>query len=315
MYKVVFCGTPQISVEILKALEKLNVEIVGVITQPDKQVGRKKEIKFSEVKEYCLIKKYKLFQPYKISDIEEELKILKPDFMLTCAYGQIISDSILKLFKNCINTHASILPKYRGGSPIQFAIMNGEKKTGISLMKMVKKMDAGEVYYQEEIDIDETDDSATLFAKMAVLGKKMIKEKLMDIFDGKIVGQKQDESKVTFAYNLKNEEEKINWNKSANEINNFIRALSPKPIAFTFFNRERIKIKKARVIKNEENLVTIDKIFLNGEVILIDKEGIVVNTGNGYLKILELQRQGKNMVKASTFYDPNSAIKIGTKFE
>ncbi|WP_339021546.1 methionyl-tRNA formyltransferase [Spiroplasma endosymbiont of Atherix ibis] len=315
MYKVVFCGTPQISVEILKALEKINVEIVGVITQPDKQVGRKKEIKFSEVKEYCLTKKYKLFQPYKISEIEDQLKDLKPDFMLTCAYGQFISDSILNIFKNCINTHASILPKYRGGSPIQFAIMNGDKKTGISLMKMVKKMDAGEVYYQEEIDIDENDDSATLFEKMAILGKKMIKEKLMAIFDGKLVGQKQDESKVTFAYNLKNEEEKINWNKSAVEINNFIRALSPKPIAFTFFNNERIKIKKSRVIKDKENLITINKTFSTGEVVLIDKEGIIVNTANGYLKILELQRQGKNMVKASTFYDPNSLIKIGTKFE
>ncbi|AUM62544.1 methionyl-tRNA formyltransferase [Spiroplasma monobiae] len=314
MHKVIFCGTPQISVEILKGLENTGVEIIGVITQPDKQVGRKKEIKFSPVKEYALTKGYTLFQPYKIGDILEDLKKLNPDFMLTCAYGQFITQPILDLFKNCINTHASILPKYRGGSPIQFAIMNGEKTTGISLMKMVKKMDAGEVYYQEEIEIDDEDNSETLFNKMAVLGKRMVEEKLLDIFEEKIKGIDQDESKVTFAYNLKNEQEVIDWNNSAFEINNFIRALSPQPIAFTFINEERIKIKSARVIKDEENLATLDRIFANGEVISTDKEGIIVNTSNGYLKILEIQREGKKMVSASTFNDPNSPIKTGVKF-
>ncbi|WP_338985498.1 methionyl-tRNA formyltransferase [Spiroplasma endosymbiont of Diplazon laetatorius] len=314
MHKVIFCGTPQISVEILKGLENIGVEIVGVITQPDKQVGRKKEIKFSPVKEYALAKGYTLFQPFKIGEIYEELKELKADFMLTCAYGQFITQPIFDLFKNCVNTHASILPKYRGGSPIQFAIMNGEKTTGISLMKMVKKMDAGEVYYQEEIEIEDKDDSASLFEKMAILGKKMIEEKLLDIFEGKIKGIEQDESKVTFAYNLKNEQEVIDWNKSAYEINNFIRALSPQPIAFTFIGEERIKIKLSRVIRDDENIVTVDKIFANGEVISTDKEGIIVNTANGYLKILELQREGKKMVSASTFNDPNSSIKMGIKF-
>ncbi|AGR42008.1 methionyl-tRNA formyltransferase [Spiroplasma diminutum CUAS-1] len=314
MYKVIFCGTPQISVEILKGLENIGVEIVGIVTQPDKQVGRKKEIIFSPVKEYALLKGYSLFQPYKIGEIKEELEKLNANFMVTCAYGQFITQPILDLFENCINVHASLLPKYRGGSPIQFAIMNGESKTGISLMKMIKKMDAGEVYCQEEIEISENDNAQTLFEKMALLGKKMIEENILDIFNGKVKGIIQNENEVTFAYNLKNEQENINWNKSAYEINNFIRALSPQPIAFTYINNERIKIKSARIIKDNENFISTDMIFKNGEIVSTDKEGIIVNTSNGYLKILELQREGKKMVNASSFNDPNSSIKSGVIF-
>ncbi|WP_339029400.1 methionyl-tRNA formyltransferase [Spiroplasma endosymbiont of Cantharis nigra] len=314
MFKVIFCGTPDISVEILKGIEKTGLTIVGVITQPDKQIGRKKEIKFSPVKEYSLSKKYRLFQPFKISQIYDELKSLKADFMITCAYGQFITQPILDLFKNCINVHASLLPKYRGGSPIQYAIMNGESKTGISLMKMIKKMDAGDVYCQAEILITQEDNADSVFKKMAVLGKKMIEESLLQILKGQLIGVQQDESKVSFAYNLKNEEEKIDWNKSAEQICNFIRALSPQPIAFTYIDKERIKIKSARVIKDEEKLMTLDKLFANGEIIAIDKEGIIVNTTNGFLKIIELQREGKKMVSASTFKDPNSPIKVGLIF-
>ncbi|WP_342275078.1 methionyl-tRNA formyltransferase [Spiroplasma endosymbiont of Cantharis lateralis] len=314
MFKVIFCGTPDISVEILKGIEKTGLTIVGVITQPDKQIGRKKEIKFSPVKEYSLSKNYRLFQPFKISKIYDELKSLKADFMITCAYGQFITQSILDLFKNCINVHASLLPKYRGGSPIQYAIMNGESKTGISLMKMIKKMDAGDVYCQAEILITQEDNADSVFKKMAVLGKKMIEESLLQILKGQLIGVQQDESKVSFAYNLKNEEEKIDWNKSAEQICNFIRALSPQPIAFTYIDKERIKIKSARVIKDEEKLMTLDKLFANGEIIAIDKEGIIVNTTNGFLKIIELQREGKKMVSASTFKDPNSPIKVGLIF-
>ncbi|ALD66229.1 methionyl-tRNA formyltransferase [Spiroplasma cantharicola] len=315
MYKVIFCGTPNISVEILKGLENIGVSIEAVITQPDKQIGRKKEIKFSPVKEYSLSKKYRLFQPLKISQIYDELKKIEADFMVTCAYGQFITQPILDLFKNCVNVHASLLPKYRGGSPIQYAIMNGETKTGISLMKMIKKMDAGEIYCQSEIAIRQEDNSALVFEKMAVLGKKMIEENLLKIFKGELNGIQQDESKVTFAYNLKNDQEKIDWNKSANEINNFIRALSPQPVAFTYINQERIKIKSARVIKDEEKLITLDILFANGEIIAIDKEGIIVNTTNGFLKILELQREGKKMVSAATFSAPNSPIKVGWIFK
>ncbi|AGR41004.1 methionyl-tRNA formyltransferase [Spiroplasma taiwanense CT-1] len=314
MYKIIYCGTPDISVEILKGLEKLNLNIVGVITQPDKAIGRKREVIFSPIKQYCLLKGYKIFQPNKILTILDELKKLNPDFLVTCAYGQFIPQNILDLFKNAINVHASLLPKYRGGSPIQFALINGEKKTGISLMKMIKKMDAGEIYFQDEIEIFDEDDSGTLFNKLAIFGRKAVEKYLINIFEKKILGSSQNEEKVTFAYNLSSDQEKIDWSKSAYEINNFIRALSPSPVAFSFLEKERIKIKKTRLISVDEKITTLDKIFEPGEIIFLDNEGIVVYTKNGLLKILELQREGKKMVRAGTFNGQNSIVKVGSKF-
>src|SRR5699024_4136491 len=151
-----------------------------------------------------------IFQPEKIETIKDDVAMLKPDFMVTCAYGQFVPDSILNLFKNAINIHASLLPKYRGGSPIQFAIMNGEEKTGISLMKMIKKMDAGEVYVQNAIEIATNDNVGSLFLKMGELGSKMIDKYLLDIFSKKIKGTPQNEDDVTFALNMIGEAEKIN---------------------------------------------------------------------------------------------------------
>lgn len=310
-YRVIFCGTPEIAVSILKGLESLNVEIVGVITQPDKLIGRKKELSFSPVKSYSIEKGYKLLQPTKVIDVYDEIVALNADYLITCAFGQFIPSKVLELFKNSINVHASLLPKYRGGSPIQYAIMKGEKKTGISLMKMIKKMDAGEVYVQEEIEIDSSDDSGILFNKMAILGKKMIEEHLFNILEGKIKGMEQDEKKVTFAYNLTNEQEKINWDDTSENICNFIRALSPKPIAFTFLGNERLRIKSARLL-DENNIFPMPlKIFQPGEIASVNNKGIVVASNNGFIIILELQIAGKKMVAASSYNQPNSPFKMG----
>ncbi|AHI52718.1 methionyl-tRNA formyltransferase [Spiroplasma culicicola] len=313
-YKVIFCGTPPISVEILKGLENIDVEIVGIITQPDKKVGRKKEIMPSPVKQYSLEKKYPIIQPYKMIDSFEQIKALNADFLITCAFGQFVPQKILNLFKNSINVHASLLPKYRGGSPIQFAIKDGCQKTGISLMKMIKKMDAGAVYAQEELKIETNDDSGSLFDKMAVLGKNMIEKYLIDILNETLTGIVQDENEVTFAYNLTNEQEEIDWKLPKHDIVNFIRALSPAPIAFTHINDERIKIKKARVIGDEEIFIAVSKIFQVGEIVTTDKEGIIVQTIDGYIKILELQRSGKTMVDAGSFHFPNSPLHMGIRF-
>ncbi|QGS51791.1 methionyl-tRNA formyltransferase [Spiroplasma tabanidicola] len=305
-YKVIFCGTPPIAVEVLKGLEALNLEIVCVITQPDKMVGRKKVLTPSVVKGYALVKNYNILQPANIKDAFEEIKKYNADFLLTCAFGQFIPENILSLFKNSINVHGSILPKYRGGSPIQYAIMNGDKQTGISLMKMIKKMDAGEVYKTELIDILDEDDSGSLFEKMGKLANQMIQKYLIDIFEKKIVGVAQDESQATFAYNLSNEQEKIDWSKSNIEVLNFIRSQSPLPIAFTYLGDERIKIKKARLVKDDEKYISLLKIFQPGEIIYLDKEGIIVQTGQGIIKILELQRAGKKMGSAGIYKFENS---------
>ena len=310
-YRVIFCGTPEIAVSILKGLESLNIEIVGVITQPDKLIGRKKELSFSPVKSYSIEKAYKLLQPAKVIDVYDEIVALNADYLITCAFGQFIPSKVLELFKNSINVHASLLPKYRGGSPIQYAIMKGEKKTGISLMKMIKKMDAGEVYVQEEIEIDSSDDSGILFNKMAILGKKMIQEHLFNILEGKIKVMEQDEKKVTFAYNLTNEQEKINWDDTSENICNFIRALSPKPIAFTFLGNERLRIKSARLLDENDIFPIPLKIFQPGEIASVNNKGIVVASNNGFIIILELQIAGKKMVEASSYNQPNSAFKMG----
>ncbi|QEH61694.1 methionyl-tRNA formyltransferase [Spiroplasma chinense] len=300
-YKVIFCGTPPIAVEILKGLESLEVEIVGVISQPDRMVGRKKEITYPPVKQYALEKGYKVLQPQKVGEAFEEIKSLEADFMITCAFGQFIPQKVLDLFKNSINVHASLLPKYRGGSPIHYAIMNGEKETGISLMKMIKKMDAGEVYAQESLEILNTDDNGSLFEKMGVLGKNMIQKYLMDIFENKLVGVEQDETKVTFAYNLPNEQEKIDWQLPSENIHNFIRALSPKPIAFSLLGEERIKIKKSELVDLEQLAHFNSSDFENGQIVLVDKKGMLVKTVDGFLRIVELQRSGKKMSHANTF--------------
>lgn len=314
-YKIIFCGTPEISADILKTLLKLNVEIVGVISQPDKPVGRKQIIEQTPVKKICLANNLKIIQPNKIKDDFEIIKNMKADFLITCAYGQIIPKTILELFKNCLNVHASLLPKYRGGSPIQFAILNGDKKTGISIMQMVVKMDAGAVYKQEEVMIQKEDDSESLTIKLSKLASKILEKDLLSIFEDKIQKIKQDEEKVTYAYNLKGLGEKINWNLSSIEIVNFIRALSPKPIAYTMLNNERWKIKKARVVNDDEQYISLMKIFRPGEIINTDKEGIFVQTSNGVLKILEIQRPGKKMTNAAVFNDPNSPLRACILFE
>jgi len=235
-YRVVFCGTPEIAATILKTLLTIkDIEIVGVISQPERPFGRKKELKAPPVKVVALENNLQIFQPEKIETIKDDVAMLKPDFMVTCAYGQFVPDSILNLFKNAINIHASLLPKYRGGSPIQFAIMNGEEKTGISLMKMIKKMDAGEVYVQNAIEIATNDNVGSLFLKMGELGSKMIDKYLLDIFSKKIKGTPQNEDDVTFALNMIGEAEKINWTKKAIEINNFVRAMTPNPTPYYIF--------------------------------------------------------------------------------
>ncbi|KAJ3616545.1 hypothetical protein Zmor_011839 [Zophobas morio] len=208
--RIIFCGTPDIAAGILESLLEIeSIEVVAVITQPDRFVGRKKVLTPSPVKVVANENDILVLQPEKIGTITLEVQNLKPDFMVTCAYGQFVPQKILDLFKNCINVHGSLLPKYRGGSPIQYSIMNGDEVSGISLMKMIKQMDAGEVYVQEEIKIEPNDNSGSLFLKMTSLGQSMIKKYLSKILSGEIKGKPQDESQVTFAYNKVGEQEKI----------------------------------------------------------------------------------------------------------
>ncbi|AKU80028.1 methionyl-tRNA formyltransferase [Spiroplasma turonicum] len=316
MKKIIYCGTPSISVKPLQALIDLGYEIGFIITQPDKALNRQKKIIVSPLKEFALKNNITIYQPNKVIELLDTIINYEPDFLVTCAYGQFIPDKILNLFKNCINVHASLLPLYRGGSPVQYSLMNGDKETGISLMKMIKKMDAGDVYVQSKICINENDDNGVLFDKLSSLAYQIVKNNINQIFNNEIKPKPQDESKVTFAYNLKNEEEKINWNQSSIQVHNFVRALSPTPIAYTFLENERIKIKKTALIKDDEPLIIPLKLFFPGEIVLIDKKGIIVATMNGYIRILELQREGKKMLESSVYYkQQNCFIKPGMVFK
>ncbi|MGL5591506.1 MAG: methionyl-tRNA formyltransferase [Mycoplasmoidaceae bacterium] len=297
--KIIFCGTPKIGAEALRALFDTNkYEILFVITQPDKLVGRKKEIIFSPVKTFCIENNIKYFQPTKISEIQNEIINAKPDLILTCAYGQFINSQILEIPKyRCVNIHASLLPKYRGGAPIHWALINGEKETGISIMFMEKAMDSGNIIYMEKIEINDNDNLASLFTKMEALAYKVVYEQIDSLFNQNLVGEKQDESKVTFGFNIKREDERINWNNYSKNIHNLIRGLSPKPGSFTTLDNQIVKILNSKLTESK----THNK--QPGDVISITKEGALVKTLDNDLLLNEIQFEGKNIIKENDIFN------------
>ncbi|WP_339022402.1 methionyl-tRNA formyltransferase [Spiroplasma endosymbiont of Crioceris asparagi] len=296
MFNIIFCGTLDISRDILKTLfENKHYNILGVITQTDKEQGRGQKISQNSVKKFCIENNIKCFQPTKMKEIYDEVLNLKPDFLITCAYGKILPESFLNIFKNSINFHASLLPKYRGGSPVQKAIANGEKETGISLMKMIKQMDAGEVYFQKSILIELHDNAQDIFAKLSKISCDIVGKELIQVLNGELKGKPQDESKVTFAYNLKNEDEKIDWNKTSLEIHNFIRSLAIKPGAFSILNNARIKILASDLPSEQQSFKKLD--LKVGTIFDINKLGMFVKTIDGAIIIKLIQKESKNITE------------------
>lgn len=304
--KIVYMGTPDFSVGPLDELIKNKYNVIAVVTQPDKEVGRKKEIKFSPVKEYALSNNIKVLQPQKIRNDYKEIIDLTPDIIITCAYGQIIPKELLTYPKyKCINIHASLLPKLRGGAPIHKAIINGYDKTGITIMYMDEKMDSGDIIYQEEIKIEDSDNVGTLFDKLSILGSKMIIKILPDIISDNINPIKQNENEVTYAYNISREEEKLDFNKTSREVFNQIRGLNPWPASYTTLDDKKVKIYESKIGNS-------DKKSIPGEIINIYKEGIGVKTIDGEIIIYELQFEGKKRVFVKDYLnglqDKNSLI-------
>lgn len=303
--KIVYMGTPDFSVgPLVNLIEKYDV--IGIVTQPDKEVGRKKEIKFSPVKEVALKNNIKLFQPNKIREEYKDILDLNPDIIITCAYGQIIPKEILDYPKyKCINIHASLLPKLRGGAPIHKAIIDGYDKTGVTIMYMDEKMDSGDILYQKEIKIEDDDDAGTLFDKLSKLGSEMIMDFLPKLISNDFKRIKQDESEVTYAFNITREEEKINFNKTTKEVYNQIRGLYPWPISYTILDDKKVKIYEAKIgNSNKDGQV--------GEIIEINKDSIGVKTLDGEILITKLQFEGKKMVDVKSYLnglqDKNSII-------
>ncbi|WP_425379584.1 methionyl-tRNA formyltransferase [Spiroplasma endosymbiont of Stenodema calcarata] len=315
-YKVIFMGTPIFATAVLTALTKLApaIELIGIVTQPDRKVGRHQAIRFSPTKEFGLAHQIPIFQPEKINELYTTLEALQPDVIVTCAYGQFIPERILKLARiNCLNVHASLLPKLRGGAPIHKAIIYGEQETGITLMKMIKRMDAGEMYAQEAITITPDETTATLHDRLMVLAGTMIEKYLLDIITGKLLGTPQDDSQATFAYNITRDEEKINWFLPKQKIYDQIRGLYSWPIAYTTVVNVIYKIHQ--VIVAEEPLIEKDVDLVNGTIIAVLKTGVKVKVEDGYVIITHLQREGKKVTPAKNYYHtPSPEIMPGNIF-
>lgn len=295
MLKIVFMGTPSFSVPILEALIE-KYDVVGVVTQPDKLVGRKQERKFSPVKECAIQHQIPVFQPTKIRTEYQDIIALQPDIIVTAAYGQIVGMKLLNAPKyRSINVHASLLPKYRGGAPIHEAIKQGETKTGVTIMYMEKQMDAGDILAVAELPILEEDTGGTIFEKLSFLGRDLLMETIPLLIEGKIEPIKQKEEDATFAYNVTKEEEKLNFNLPARAVVNHIRAYNPSPIAYMELGEDTVKVYQAAVSSEKHDATP-------GTILKKTKQGFLVACGeNTTIEILEVQPSGKRIMKASDF--------------
>ncbi|MCM3053574.1 methionyl-tRNA formyltransferase [Caldifermentibacillus hisashii] len=298
MVKVVFMGTPDFSVPILNRLLTDGYEVIGVVTQPDRPVGRKKTMTPPPVKIAAEQHGIPVFQPEKLRD-EASLQAilnLNPDLVITAAYGQILPKKLLDApTYGCINVHASLLPELRGGAPIHYAIIQGKEKTGITIMYMAEKLDAGDILAQTVVPIAERDTVGTLHNKLSEAGADLLSDTLPKLLNGEITPIKQDDREATFAPNIKHEQEKIDWHKTGEEIYNHIRGLNPWPVAYTTLDGKPIKI-----WWGEKQ--PLPKIEQPGTIVAVEKDGFIVATGNSTaIKITELQPAGKKRMPAAQF--------------
>lgn len=292
--KVIFMGTPEFCVPILKALIE-NCNVIAVVTQPDKKVGRHQEISYSPIKKVAIENNIKVFQPTKIKEEYEDINLLNPDIIITCAYGQIIPEQILNKPKfGCINVHASLLPELRGGAPIHKAIMYGYLKTGITIMYMDKGMDTGDMISKVEVNIDKNDTAETLHDKLMKESVPLLIETLPSIISGTNKREKQQEDKVTYAYNISRQEEHTDFNKSSLEVYNQIRSLNSWPGAYAILDDKNIKLWFCKITNNNFNLKP-------GTIVNVDKNGIEVVTKDSSVLITELQLPGKKKVNIKDF--------------
>lgn len=291
-------GTPDFSVPVLQQIINEGYEVIGVVTQPDRPVGRKRVLTPPPVKVEALKHNIPVFQPEKIRQKEELEKILSlnADLIITAAFGQILPKELLVAPKyGCINVHASLLPELRGGAPIHYAIIRGKEKTGITIMYMVEKLDAGDIITQAEIPIMEDDNLGTLHDKLSAVGATLLSETLPQILKGNIKPVPQNNEQATFASNIRREQEKINWMDSGEEIYNHIRGLNPWPVAFTTLDSQILKIWKSKKVKSGE-------ISSPGMIIRLENDGFIVSTGNETaIKIIELQPSGKTKMSGEQF--------------
>ncbi|HAK39367.1 methionyl-tRNA formyltransferase [Streptococcus infantarius subsp. infantarius] len=304
MTKLIFMGTPDFAATVLEGLlDDANYDVLAVVTQPDRALGRKKEIKMTPVKEVALAHNLPVYQPEKMSGSDEmaELMTLGADGIVTAAFGQFLPTKLLDSVDFAVNVHASLLPKYRGGAPIHYAIINGDKEAGVTIMEMVKKMDAGDMIAKASTPITDEDNVGTMFEKLAVIGRDLLLKTLPDYIAGNIKPELQDESKATFSPNITSEEERIDWNKSAREVFNHIRGLYPWPVAHTLLDGKRFKIYEASLAEGQGQ---------PGQIIEKGKKTLVVATGDGAISLKTVQPAGKPRMSVVDFLNG-----VGRKLE
>ncbi|HEY5298594.1 MAG TPA: methionyl-tRNA formyltransferase [Verrucomicrobiae bacterium] len=311
--KIIFMGTAELACASLEKLARdKNFQIAAVVTQPDKPKGRDLKLQFSPVKILAEKLGLKILQPAKARDEKfiSEVRELKPDLIVVAAYGQILPQAILDLPKfGCVNVHTSLLPKYRGASPIQSAILNGETETGVTIMKMDAGMDTGAILAQARTPILPEDNSQTLHDRLAQCGAELLIETLPNLIAGKISPQPQNNAEATYAAKIKKEDGKIDWNDPAQKILNRLRAFTPWPGAFIFLKTELksplLKIWRAEIVEQSNGVA--------GTILSADKNGIVIACGKNSLRILELQREGGRRLNAQEFLAGHT-LKIGGNF-
>lgn len=295
--RIIFMGTPDFSVGTLEALVEAGHEVCLVVTQPDKPKGRGKEMQYTPVKEAALKYGIEVYQPRRIREAEcvEKLRQYNADIMIVIAFGQIIPKEILEMVPyGCVNVHASLLPKYRGAAPIQWSIIDGEAVTGVTTMQMDEGLDTGDMLLKTEVPITAEETGESLHDKLAKAGAALCVETLAKLQEGSIVPEKQGESPTAYAKMLDKKLGNIDWTKSAVEIERLVRGLNSWPSAYTYWNKKVVKIWKASVTDENSNEQV-------GTVVKVEKDGFYVQTGNGLLKVLELQIPGKKRMDAGAF--------------
>ena len=290
--KIVFMGTPTFGREILKCLHQNGYDVVLAVCQPDKYVGRKHVLTGCEVKQYCIENNIEVFQPVKIREDYSRVLQVNPDLIVTCAYGLIIPKIILEKCK-CINVHASLLPKLRGGAPIQHAIIDGYSTTGITIMEMSNKMDAGDIISQSSIDIDINDTYSSLHDKLITVATRLLLDTIGSVIDNSYVAIKQNENEVTFGYNILPQQEHIDFNKSYMQVYNQIRGLADVPYAYGIVEGKKVKLCQV----STSDIVSEN---VNGTIVFVSK-GLGVVVDNRVIVIEKLQLEGKNITSAKDF--------------
>lgn len=313
--KIVFMGTASFSKEVLERLLENEYNIIAVVTQPDRYVGRKKVLTMPEVKEVALAHNIPVYQPPRIKVEYQEIVDLKADLIITAAYGQIVPVELLEAPKlGCINVHASLLPKFRGGAPVHYAIIEGEDVTGVTIMYMAKKMDAGNIISQIEVPIGIEETTGELYDRLSKAGASLLLETLPSVLEGTNPSIEQDESLVTYAPTISHEQEKLDFNKSAKQVYNQVRGMNPWPGAYTVYQDKVVKIWAGK-IHQCENAKKHHEHQANGTIVKIFKDAIGIKTGDGIYLVTELQIAGKKRMLVKDYLNGNNIFEVDTKFD